>query len=723
MFLVHFTSNGQSFNMGFEDNYYAQPLPDYWFEWGQGYIIKSDTTIKYSGKYSVSIEPKSDKQGNDFGAVAYVVNAPKTGNVIELSAYIKYKKIKKGYIGLILRIDDRDSVLYINDYEEQKIKGSSKWRKITIKTNFPSGAKKIYFAAISSGIGKLWVDEFSLKIDGELYSSTPPALALLDHSYDSSSRINDLYLNNNAVNDLYKLGKVWGFLKYYHPVATKGDINWDYELFRVLPSILKDSVENKCNEILLAWVDSLGIINSSGKIHVASENTALSPDFEWINDLFLGEQLKNKLNLIIENYSSENSYYVELDAGLGFATFYNENPYEYLKEVDAGYRLLSLFRYWNAMEYYFPYKNKIPVKWDNTLIEFIPIFLKPNDSLEYRINLLKLISKIGDSHASIYQDYILENYLGLNSAPFETSFIEGKLAVIRLIDSALCKTFNIQNGDVILSVNSIGVSDIVMSKTDLISASTSNTLLRDISDKIIRTNDSILVISFLRDNIETIKIVKCLPISSYKNYYSYEIQDTCFKFIDPQTAYINIGNLKVEHLPQIMTEVNKSKALIIDLRKYPKEFVLHYLMQYLLLKPSEFTKISCPNIDFPGEFLFTRNIETGDSNENYYKGKVVVLINENTQSQGEYTAMALQCIPGCILIGNYTAGADGNISGIYFPGGIYTFFTALGVFYPDGTETQKIGVKPNYIVLPTINGIQENRDELIEKALFYIYSN
>ena len=43
--------------------------------------------------------------------------------------------------------------------------------------------------------------------------------------------------------------------------------------------------------------------------------------------------------------------------------------------------------------------------------------------------------------------------------------------------------------------------------------------------------------------------------------------------------------------------------------------------------------------------------------------------------------------------------------------------SGIGVFYPDGTPTQRIGVKIDYPLHPTIKGINEGKDELLEKAM------
>jgi C-terminal processing protease CtpA/Prc len=92
-------------------------------------------------------------------------------------------------------------------------------------------------------------------------------------------------------------------------------------------------------------------------------------------------------------------------------------------------------------------------------------------------------------------------------------------------------------------------------------------------------------------------------------------------------------------------------------------------------------------------------------------------VNAESQSQAEYTTMAFQSSPNVKVLGSQTAGADGNVSQITLPGNIVTCFSGLGVFYPDGTAAQRVGVKIDYPIKPTIKGIIEGKDELLEKAI------
>ena len=82
--------------------------------------------------------------------------------------------------------------------------------------------------------------------------------------------------------------------------------------------------------------------------------------------------------------------------------------------------------------------------------------------------------------------------------------------------------------------------------------------------------------------------------------------------------------------------------------------------------------------------------------------------------------MALRAMPNSAVIGSTTAGADGNVSSIPLPGQLSTMISGLGVFYPDHRPTQRIGIVPDVVAKPTIQGIAAGRDEVLETAVHLI---
>ena len=49
--------------------------------------------------------------------------------------------------------------------------------------------------------------------------------------------------------------------------------------------------------------------------------------------------------------------------------------------------------------------------------------------------------------------------------------------------------------------------------------------------------------------------------------------------------------------------------------------------------------------------------------------------------------------------------------------GLGTSISGIGIYYPDGTETQRVGIIPDIEIYPTIDGVSKGKDELLEKAI------
>src|SRR5690606_572115 len=148
-----------------------------------------------------------------------------------------------------------------------------------------------------------------------------------------------------------------------------------------------------------------------------------------------------------------------------------------------------------------------------------------------------------------------------------------------------------------------------------------------------------------------------------------------------------------------------TRGRVIDIRSYPKEFVVFALGGRLVDRRTEFARITRGDAANPGTFTFADPIPVVPIQPKY-EGQVAILVDESSISQSEYTAMALRAGPGAVVVGSTTAGADGNVSRIPLPGGLTTLVSGIGVFYPDGTPTQRVGIIPDIEARPTIEGIR-----------------
>ena len=100
-----------------------------------------------------------------------------------------------------------------------------------------------------------------------------------------------------------------------------------------------------------------------------------------------------------------------------------------------------------------------------------------------------------------------------------------------------------------------------------------------------------------------------------------------------------------------------------------------------------------------------------------YRGETVMLIDERTASQAEHTGLFFEAANGTRFVGSHTAGANGDVTNFYVPGNIGISFSGHNVRHADGRQLQRVGLVPDIEVRPTIAGIREGRDAVLEAAL------
>lgn len=540
----------------------------------------------------------------------------------------------------------------------------------------------------------------------------------LDKEFDSGSNIEMPELTENLIGSLELLGKTWGFLKYYHPEIAKGNYQWDYELFRFLPKFLEASDSSEKERLLLSWIMSLGAVEKCTKCKQTISDAFLKPDLQWINGSIKSKSLKDGLNYIYQNRNQGKHFYIKMAPRVGNPDFENEYAYFNMPYPDDGFRLLTLYRYWNMINYFYPYKHLTDKYWGEVLKEYIPVFLNAQNDLEYELAFIQLIGEINDTHANLIGGKNkIYDWKGRNYPPVHLRFIEDKLVVVDYYNPELRSEAGLEIGDVITKIGGQTIDKIISDVSKYYPASNEPTRLRNISADILRSQKNEIEIEFLRNEKYKTKIIKLYPRTDLNVYSWYRnTKEKSYRLLDNNIGYITLRTIQDEDIQKIKDEFKNTRGIIIDIRNYPSTFVPFKLGTYFLSSSTPFVKFTKGNLNNPGEFTFTRKLVIPKS-KNHYSGRLVVLVNEITQSQAEYTAMAFRANGKTTIIGSTTAGADGNVSAIMLPGGLKTMISGIGVYYPDGKETQRVGIIPDIEVKPTINGIKSGKDELLEKAI------
>jgi len=523
----------------------------------------------------------------------------------------------------------------------------------------------------------------------------------------------------NETTRLAVLAKVWGFLKYYHPEVAKGEINWDLALYPVIAKAKTAGSREDFGAVLNELFQTAGNVNFLNYSRLVPREENTDPLFAWMkDDTHIGTDIRMKMEILIENMAiTSNAYFKDVFPG-GNLNFGGDSLYTEAVLPNEDQRLLALFRYWNIIQYFFPYKGLISAPWEDVLLEFIPRVRQATGLREYTLVMRALAARIEDCHAFMYSDD-LDEFWGLYYPPFAVGYFEGQTIVTEvygfLPDSS---PGGLAVGDLILSADGIPIADLRSSRANYVQASNEPALQRNLDRLIFRGSDKSLHLTVDRfGQVLGIDVVRC-----YYSQYSIPAKtDPVWGILDGNIGYVDMGRLLPAQVTQMMNELMTTEAIIFDIRNYPNG-TMYAIALRLNYEATPFAKFTEPDNAHPGHFLWTNPYSAGPSikNPNHYPGQVVLLVNETTQSHAEFTTMALQTAPRCVTIGSQTAGADGNVSTVWLPGNIRTLFSGIGVYYPDGSETQKVGVRVDLLVRPTIAGIRAGRDEVLEKALEFL---
>lgn len=124
------------------------------------------------------------------------------------------------------------------------------------------------------------------------------------------------------------------------------------------------------------------------------------------------------------------------------------------------------------------------------------------------------------------------------------------------------------------------------------------------------------------------------------------------------------------------------------------------------------------NNQYPGIFNIVRSRPVfNEKIKDRYTNPIVLLVNHSTISKPEYMILFMQGNKNVTTIGSQTGGANGDVSGVPLQNKMYAAFSGYGVHYSDGSDMQRVGVRIDETVYPTIEDIKKGTDRVLERAI------
>lgn len=424
------------------------------------------------------------------------------------------------------------------------------------------------------------------------------------------------------------------------------------------------------------------------------------PSFGHIIEKEVGTSIFLQIPLVL--YSNDKGTYPKSDS-ISFEKL-NDDLKEVSQETsDLSVRLGNVINTYNVFQHFYPYFDVVDVNWSNELEEALKRSFKDATPKDHLITLQKFTAPLNDGHIIVSYNRNSE----WSTPPITWEWINDELVITNVLDS----TIPLKVGDIVTEINGVTTTEYFSEINSRISAGTKgwlnhNAQMLSLSGE----KDSELII---RVNNETIKLIRnSYPYNSAARRSDYEkINDSVF--------YLNLNSIPMEKIEKLIPELEKSKSIICDLRVYPKGN--HGFISYLL-KEKDTTKswMQIPESIYPDSEKLTYHNANWllPSKKPYLGDKQLIFITKGTAIS--YAESYMGYIRGyklATIIGQPTAGTNGNINRFKLSEGFSIRWTGMKVLKHDGSQLHGIGFLPDIYVKPTIEGLKAGKDEFLEKAI------
>jgi C-terminal processing protease CtpA/Prc len=372
--------------------------------------------------------------------------------------------------------------------------------------------------------------------------------------------------------------------------------------------------------------------------------------------------------------------------------------------ADESVRLGDVVIAWNVFQHFYPYFDVVKVDWDAVLTRTLERALADRTEEEFLRTLNGLVARLDDGHGGVY--HALQQRLG--TPPFRVEWIEGKAVVTASREESF------KRGDVITAVDGRKTEDIIRGDEELLSGSPQWKRFKACSQfglapagtkssATVQRGGEVLEVPFEHAAQMPVVVPPALqPIAPLKD----------------GVIYIDLSRASWQDMISRIQDLAAARGVVFDLRGYPNGN--HLVLCHLLREPDKSSAwMKVPLVVLPdreawayqemGWNLIPMTPRIG--------GRVVFLTDGRAISYSESVLSFVEHYKLGEIVGEPTAGANGNVNPLALPGGYSISWTGMKVVKHDGSQHHTIGILPTVPCRRTLAGVTAGRDELLEKAL------
>lgn len=376
---------------------------------------------------------------------------------------------------------------------------------------------------------------------------------------------------------------------------------------------------------------------------------------------------------------------------------------------DRATRLAVVALSWNIFQHFYPYFDVVKADWQQELTRALDSAAHDPDEKAFLNTLRRMVAALHDGHGGVYRAAEASG-----AAPVIFGWVENRLVITQVAPQG---GGGLQPGDVVLKVDGKDAAEVLAEREALISGATQqwrrfrsvNELRRGAKDSELKLevqspagNPRLVV---LKRDVESLTMRETRPPKVGE--------------IKPGIFYLDLDRLKDEDVEAVLPKLEQARGIIFDLRGYPS--VSPMLISHLIDKPVESARWMVPIITAPdqkGKITYNeRGRWTLQPIAPRLKAKMAFITDGRAISYAESYMGIIEAYKLAEIVGEPTAGTNGNVNPLKLPGYYTMAWTGMKVIKHDGSQHHGVGIQPTVPLSRTIRGVSEGRDEQLEKAI------
>lgn len=383
---------------------------------------------------------------------------------------------------------------------------------------------------------------------------------------------------------------------------------------------------------------------------------------------------------------------------------------------DRATRLAIVILAWIEAQHFFPYFDVIDTDWPAELKKALARAATDADDNAFLSTMRRMTAALHDGHAGVRSPALMPGYF----PPIRWDWIEDRLLIVRVAKDA---PGGFEVGDTVTAINGSPAVDALKKRAEEISGATPHFLRRAAMTGLALGKKGTTIeieVEGQDGKKRKTKFERILTLDEYRALQS-EPRPEPISEVRRGIWYLDLDRAGSKAFQEAVPKLAEARGLIVDLRGYPR--FTHSLtepLDFLCDKPLAGPPIWLPFWVFPDRrdaaFFAGRSLDVMPKKP-HFQAKVVFLTDARAISAAETFLSIVQQHKLGAIVGQPTAGTNGNVRYVPLPAGYEVMFTGLKVLNYDGSTFHGKGVRPDVEVKRTIKGVLANKDEVLERGI------